>query len=88
MEQITICIKAHMHAQPNPTTQHAGLCEDWPPIGPVLKPLRHQRGGGVFARRATFVETILTFNPDLPSSRRAPKSTKSGPQTFPTKDTA
>ena len=42
----------------------------------------------MFARRATFVETILTFNPDLPSSRRAPKSTKSGPQTFPTKDTA
>ena len=40
------------------------------------------------ARRATFVLTIPTLTPDLPSPRESPQIDQSGPQAFPTKHAA
>ena len=45
-------------------------------------------GGGVFARRATFVLIFLAPTPGLPSPRGAPQADQSGAQTFPTKHVA
>ena len=42
----------------------------------------------VHARHATFVLTILTLTPELPSPREAPQVNQSGPQTLPTKHAA
>ena len=39
-------------------------------------------------RHTTFVLTILTVTPDLPSPREAPQMDHSGPHTFPTKQAA
>ena len=49
-----------------------------------------KRGGVCSARtrHATFVSTIPTLKPDLPSPREAPQVDQSGPQTFPTKHAA
>ena len=47
-------------------------------------------GGGLHGvhPRTTFVSTIPTVTPDLPSPRGAPQIDHSGPQTFPTKHAA
>ena len=47
-----------------------------------------QHRGGMFARRATFLLTIPTSAPDLPSHEEAPQAAHVALHTFPTKHVA
>ena len=44
--------------------------------------------GGMFARRATIVVSILSLAPSLSSPREVPQVDRTGPQTFPAKQVA